>query len=162
MINHDDSLEWLARRYVLGELEADEMATFEARLADDDQAAAAVADAARLVLAIQAAQAVQTTQATLESRTPPTDLSARRHLPNRPWAARIAVGIAGLAAAVAFVWVLPRGGDEAAELAARWAEIPEVVPADDAAEDEEADGDDVPDWLLAAVTLEQDEIVREN
>ena len=153
MINHDDSLEWLAQRYVLGELGADEVAAFEARLADDEQAAAAVADAARLMMSVQAA---------VESQAQPTNLAARRHHPARSLAARIAIGIAGLAAAVAVVWLLPRGGDEAAELAARWAEIPDVVPADDAAEDEEADGDEVPDWLLAAVTLEQDGIIQEN
>lgn len=151
MGTHDEALDWLARRYVLGELPAAEAAAFEAHLADDELAATAVADAARLVMALEAAREV-----TITSQTTGTS-----------WAGRIAIGLAGLAAAVAMIGLLPSRDDAAggrsAELAERWAEIADTTTAEELADDDDtAAGDDVPDWLLAAVTLEQDDAVQEN
>lgn len=148
---HDESLDWLAQRYVLGELPAAEAVTFEARLADDELAAAAVANAARLVMALETAQEIGT---------------ARRPT-GRSWAGRITIGLAGLAAAVAVIGLLrsrdDMAGGRSAELAERWAEIADMGTGDELADDEDtAVGDDVPDWLLAAVTLEQDDAVQEN
>lgn len=148
---HEESLDWLAQRYVLGELAADEVTAFETRLADDELAAAAVADAARLVMALETAQ--EDTTAGRPSR--------------RSWAGRIAIGLAGLAAAVAIIGLLQSrddvAGSRSAELAERWAEIVDTATAEELADDDDASvGDDVPDWLLAAVTLEQNDAVQEN
>lgn len=159
MTAHDESLHWLAQRYVLGELSDAEATAFEQLLSHDEQAAAAVADAARLVMAVRAAVQPQGPSATAADRRQPA---------GAPWAGRIVIGLAGLAAAVAIVAVLPRMGDDAAagrtaELAERWAEIVEATAAEDLTDDEDATAaDEVPDWLLAAVTLEQARAVREN
>jgi anti-sigma factor RsiW len=159
MTTHDESLHWLAQRYVLGELSDAEAAAFEACLADDEQAAAAVADAARLVMAVRAAVQPQRPTVTPADRQRPAGM---------PRAGRLVIGLASLAAAVAIVAVLPRMGDNAAagrtaELAERWAEIAEATAAEDLTDDEDATAaDEVPDWLLAAVTLEQARTVREN
>lgn len=148
---HEESLDWLAQRYVLGELAADEVTAFETRLADDELAAAAVADAARLVMALETAQ--EDTTSGRPSR--------------RSWAGRIAIGLAGLAAAVTIIGLLQSrddvAGSRSAELAERWAEIADTVTPEELADDDDASvGDDVPDWLLAAVTLEQNDAVQEN
>ena len=49
------------------------------------------------------------------------------------------------------------------DLAERWAEIAAVSAPEEPVDDEDvAAGDDVPDWLLAAVTLEQARTIQEN
>lgn len=164
MSTHDDALPWLAERYVLGELTAADAAAFEARLADDEQAGAAVADAARLLTAIAAtnphgAAGPVGTVAWPAGRTQP---------PRRAWRGRITIGLAGLAASVAVGGFLARMTKDAAagrtgDLAERWAEIAAVSAPEEPVDDEDvAAGDDVPDWLLAAVTLEQARTIQEN
>lgn len=77
----------------------------------------------------------------------------------------LAVGILATAAALSAVWLIPSGRDglqlpsEAADLVAMWAEtIPDAPAAMEAdGEDEPHGNDEVPDWLLAAVTLEAGE-----
>ncbi|MFM8792407.1 MAG: hypothetical protein ACKOFX_08020, partial [Solirubrobacterales bacterium] len=50
-----DDLDWLAHRYLLDELSADEAAAFEERLGTDEEAAAALARSVRLMAAVSSA-----------------------------------------------------------------------------------------------------------
>ena len=160
MIQHDSrqdsgaepagDLDWLADRFVLGELsQADERLVLD-RLAADDRLAAAVARSSRLVAALEVTRPVgprPTAQAT------------------RPGRGKVAVGLAAVAAAVALVacWpvLAPRlagpvaaGGPQ--EVVRLWRQADEAAWAeeDPPAEDEAIDGDAVPDWMLAAVGLD--------
>lgn len=151
-----DETDWLAVRYVLGELPADAAAAFEDRLAEDQPAREAVARAARLV-------------ETLASVPQPADASVaiRRTSPRR-----IAAIAATVAAAVVFGVFLRRNADDAgprnpqfatkevdpARLVVLWSLASEATAGDtDAEAFEDADPDAAllpPDWLLAAVEQE--------
>lgn len=146
----DTDLDWLAQQYLLGELDGPAAARFEAAVARDDEAAAALADAMRLMAVLEglrpAAPAVVTTARSRWQATPR------------------ALGIAGaaLAAALAWLWLAPglpdgapgRDRDQALALLTGWREAATFDEAEEGA-DEEADADDdVPAWLLAAVELE--------
>lgn len=114
-------LPWQAFCYLAGDLDPAEAAAFEARLADDQAAREAVAQAVELVQAIAAA----------ESQLERAVVPASRSCP--AWRSRLAwVAIGGLATWL-FVWLLPgpfeagwqgrRGGlDRPRELAAAWME----------------------------------------
>jgi len=140
-------LDWLADRFVLGELSiADEQAVVD-RLADDDELAAAVARSSRMLAALRAAPAAS-------SR--PTAARARRRL-------AIAIALGSLAAALAVVacWPAlaprlgaPDGGPR--EVVRLWRQADEAVWAEEEplAEEETGDVDTVPDWMLAAVGLD--------
>jgi hypothetical protein len=81
---------------------------------------------------------------------------------------RMAYGLSAAAAAGAVVWLVPRTAIEspdevaviapqrALELVSRWRDArPESVAGSDRWNEEEQDaGDDVPNWLMAAVSLE--------
>ena len=140
-------LDWLADRFVLGELSAaDEQAILD-RLAADDELAAAIARSSRMLAALRATPVA----------------------PVRPTAARsgrrlaLAVSIGGLAAALALVacWPaiaprrgMPDGGPR--EVVRLWRQADEAVwtQEEPLAEDETVDVDAVPDWMLAAVGLD--------
>jgi len=147
-----EDLTWLAQRYVLGELDAAAHEAFDARLADDEEAAAAMASAVQLL-------------ATLTTSAPTSGIttSSRNDAALAGWG--LAVGILATAAALSAVWLIPSGrrvlnvpGD-AADLVAMWADTsPDASAAMEADSDDEPHGsDEVPDWLLAAVTLEAGE-----
>ena len=141
-------LDWLADRFVLGELSAaDEQAVVD-RLAADDALAAAIARSSRLVVALQ----------------PPRTRSVRPASPTGV-ATRLAAVAAVMAAAVAIIvcWPVstPRSGPAATaggpgEVVRLWRQAEESVWIEDEppAEEESADGDTVPDWMLAAVGLD--------
>lgn len=144
-----EDVTWLAQRYVLGELDAAAHEAFEARLADDEEAAAAMASAVQLL-------------ATLTTSSPTAGIAAASTKDAALAGWGLAVGILATAAALSAVWLIPGGQhvlyvpDEAADLVAMWADTspdaPAVVEAD--GDDEPHGSDEVPDWLLAAVTLE--------
>jgi ferric-dicitrate binding protein FerR (iron transport regulator) len=141
-------LDWLADRFVLGELPAEDERAVVDRLADDEALAAAVARSSRLVAALRA--------------TPAASVQPAKPAASR---SRIAVMAAAVAAAVALVacWPAPAPrfgpanvGDGPREVVRLWrqadeASWPEEEPL---AEDEPVDGDAVPDWMLAAVGLD--------
>lgn len=160
---NDDSgrdLGWLADRFVLGELGPEDEERVLARLGHDHELAAAVARSSTVV-------------ATLRK---PRPTFRRSPASRRPW--RLAGAFAALAAAVAVLvcWraVVPRPWPSPDEPGPRdvvriWRQAEEVEwAADDAGtEEESADGDVVPDWMLAAVGLDgpavsDETVVREN
>lgn len=151
MTDSIEDLNWLAQQYVLGELGAEAVEAFEARLADEEEAGAALARAVQLVAALRTGRAVR----------------VERSTSRRAWR-RLAYGLSAAAAAGAVVWLAPRTATEspeevaviapqrALELVSRWRDArPESMPGSDRWNDEEQDaGDDVPNWLMAAVSLE--------
>lgn len=141
-------LDWLADRFVLGELSADDEQAVVDRLATDDALAAAVARSSRVIAALRAIP-----PASVEPATPASSRT------------RITVAAAAVAAALAIVacwpWLAPRSGPPVAdggprEVVRLWRQADETAwPEEDPlAEDEPVDGDAVPDWMLAAVGLD--------
>jgi hypothetical protein len=140
-------LDWLADRFVLGELSAaDEQAILD-RLAADDELAAAITRSSRMLAALRATPAASVR---------PTAARSGRRL-------ALAVSIGGLAAALALVacWPavaprrgMPDGGPR--EVVRLWRQADEAVwsAEEPPAEDETVDVDAVPDWMLAAVVLD--------
>jgi len=150
-----ENLKWLAHQYVLGELDAHAQEVFEARLAVDEEAAAAMASAVQVLAVIKASSLTS------------IDAPSRNESAVAGW--RLAVGIFAMAAALSAVWLIPSSRDrangfsEVADLVAMWSETsPEALSVIEADRDDESSGsDEVPDWLLAAVTIEAGETVRE-
>jgi hypothetical protein len=149
-----EDLNWLAQQYVLGELDAAAQEAFEERLASDEEAAAAMASAVQILAALKASAPV-----------PVIATPANTQAALAGWG--VAVGVLATAAALSAVWLIPTSRDavgisnEAADLVAIWAENnpdgPAAMEADP--DDEPNTNDDIPDWLLAAVTLEAGESV---
>jgi len=138
-------LAWLADRFVLGELAPAEEQAVADRLPHDDALAAAVARSSRLVVALRAAAVV------------------RRSGPQR--AGRFGIAMAAVAAGVALVacWPMlasrfgPLGaGGGPREVVRLWRQADDGawIEEETSADDEAADGDTVPDWMLAAVGLD--------
>ena len=147
-------LDWLAERFVLGELPLAEEEAVVASLSDDDDLAAAVARASLLVTAVRAA-ALTSPVTSLE----PAPRSKSRSKYGR-WLAVPAVA----AAAAWIIWLSPAmqprispalpGSPEVVEL---WRESAEPAWAteESPAEDElHTEPDTAPDWMLAAVSLD--------
>ena len=160
-----DSLNWLAVQYVLGELAESEALAFEERLAVDQVACEAVADATRLTLALQSAVADVVTVAAPEAA--PLVVRPAKTTPRGSWLALAGAttAAAGLLAAVSFgpngsrQTQLVRVDRSTSELVSLWraGSAATVTEADDS-EVEIADTNHdvaVPNWLFAAVSLEQ-------
>jgi len=163
MTNKDSyDLDWQAFRYVAGEMSSDEAAVFERRLADDQSAREAVADAVEL------AQALATLGPEAREDTRPVP-KARLGSGKRTWRRRAVWTVAGTAACVALIvtsW-LYRGGETAQstdlsleQLALLWSQIGEELDpreldewAEDFSDDPtDQDADVPPSWMLAAVS----------
>ena len=140
-------LDWLADRFVLGELSAADEQVILDRLAADDELAAAIARSSRMLAALRATPAASVR---------PTVARSGRRL-------ALAISIGGLAAALAVVacWPavaprrgMPDGGPR--EVVRLWRQADEAVwsAEEPLAEDETVDVDAVPDWMLAAVGLD--------
>jgi anti-sigma factor RsiW len=179
-----DELNWLAFRYVAGELSADEQAAFEARLDTEQPAREAVAREVELAQAVAIAAgslAPQSARVTPAGKAEPVRfaLSVR----SASWlslgaAASLAIGmvLGSMLLGRALPW--NRTGDELArsqaavqELAGFWQpiEMSDDVAVRDATDDTaeemmpEAPGADVPGWLLAALEPEEPaDSTREN
>jgi anti-sigma factor RsiW len=156
-----DADDWLAQQYVLGELPAVAASAFESRLADDAALCQRVADAACLVATVQAAR--------------PQSVA----VPSAPVAPqRRGAAIAAVAAAAVclFVSILPRPDQPASPqdqgVAAKWLSLwrgQGDVLRSTLARDSESDGledsaewssDQVPSWMIAAVSLERRDASR--
>lgn len=154
---------WWATRYVLGELNPTEAAAWEARLADDEAACLAVAEASRLLLGLQAA--LRAPVIVLPAAAAAPGKSARRSAGGRTLTTLLTTAVAvvfagwlnwstpspviddGSAVTLVEMW---RDGERVAPTAGSDADLDEVAGADPV-------GDDVavPNWLLAAVSLER-------
>lgn len=158
MRNNDENresadLEWLAHRYVLGELDPGATEAFEARLATDEDAAIAMASAVRVLAALGASRPAASCAAVMPAmRSSP--------IPGWWWAA----GALATAVALSAIWLVPTARDvgglpeeEAANLVAAWsATNPDTAsPVEVDREDEENADDALPEWLLVAVSLEE-------
>ena len=151
----DDRLQW-AQRYLLGELSSVEAEAFEARLGEDEELAAALAD---VVLIHQAVGDVP-----LPAPLRDAGQDSRRLLRRFGWSVA-AVAMVGV---VALVQQAPRPMETAKGGAGLELSRPEVIDSlfasSDAEEgtdplgidppEEEIDALDVPDWLFAAVEAE--------
>lgn len=145
-------LDWLADRFVLGELSADEEQAVVDRLAADDALVAAVARSSRIIAALRAVPPAFVQPATAASSwTRP-----------QPWIATVAVAVAAAVALIAcWPWLAPRSGPAVAdggprEVVRLWRQADETAwPEEDPLpEDEPLDGEAVPGWMLAAVGLD--------
>ncbi len=158
-----DDLDWLAHRYLLDELSADEAAAFEERLGTDEEAAAALSRSVRLMAAVSSVLHGVT-------RVEPAPATPVRRQ-------KILAGLTAIAATIALVFGLSvsqalkpvAASGDAAELVSIWRESAGEMPVESdspADEDEvQAATDDVPDWLMAAVALdvpETDDEILEN
>lgn len=166
-----DSLNWLAVQYVLDELSENELLAFEERLAVDLVACEAVAEAARLTLTLQVAAADSPVVAACTTNSPRVLPDATVHssktTPRGSWLvlAGATTAAAALLAAMSLgpasspstqlarvdrsaseLVSLWRAGSAAAELNIDDAEVELVESRSEVA---------VPDWLFAAVSLEQ-------
>jgi hypothetical protein len=157
---NETDLEWLAERFVLGDLPLTVEEAMISRLSDDDALALAVARASRLVVAVRTDVRTDRLAARATGSQPrprPHRVSWQAHWP--------LVAAATLTMAVALVaWVTPSprpGGSPAhpgsttvAEVWRKSAEPPWAV--EDPTSDDEAgiEPDAVPGWLLAALSLD--------
>ncbi len=154
-----NDLVWLANGYVTGELSADETVAFESRMKTDVVACDAVARAMELNLAIAAAFDRQTSQPVVR-RIQETASPAR-------WSGVTLTALAASAVAAASVaLMIGRSGSTTNEFArkdgterivAAWAsgEAARNNTDDDDLVDATDDNDlDPPDWMLAALTVE--------
>lgn len=154
-----NDLAWLANCYVTGDLSADETVAFESRLETDVAACDAVAQAMELNLAIAAAFDKQTSQPVVQ-RIHKTASPAR-------WSGVTLAALAASAVAAASVTLMiGRSGsttnefarkDGAERIVAAWASG--EAARNNADDDElldatENDDLDPPDWMLAALTVE--------
>lgn len=150
-----NELAWLANCYVAGELSVDETAAFEARLETDVSACNAVARAMELNLAVAAAFDQETSRP-LARPIHETSVPAR-------WSG---MALTALAASASVALMVGQSGSTRTEIArkdgadrivAAWASGEAV--RNDADDDElleatENDDLDPPDWMLAALTVE--------
>jgi len=152
-----DDGDWLAVRFVLGELSASEAAAFELQLANDQAARDAIVRATRLVETLAAIPA-------------PAARSVRRSMSRRivaaltVVAAGICVALVGYRSLVPTVPEVverkPAGSVDPARLAALWLDSANSLnglPDIEATEESSSDSESVllpPDWLLAAVEQE--------
>ncbi len=155
-----DSLNWLAVQYVLGELPESEQFAFEERLSTDSAACEAVAEATRLTMTLQSAVAdvaVVTTPGVRSAKT----------TPRGSWLA-LAGATTAAACLLAAMSLGPNGPRQdqlarvdrsASELVSLWRIGSSAVETDaDESDVEVAEANPdvaVPNWLFAAVSLEQ-------
>jgi hypothetical protein len=168
----DDELDWLAFRYVAGELSEEEVASFEARLADDVAACEAVAAMSELSIGTQVALLSEKLEPARRVEYPGS-LTVRI----RSW---IAVGSTAVALGWLFLLLGNRSdratvetsasvaqteAQSAADLIARWSrseetefsdELPDITPLELSAADN-SERPDIPGWMIAAVSLESTE-----
>lgn len=147
----DDGLEWLATQYVLGELSSAEQHAFELRLESDLAACEAVAAASCQYATVCAAFEGATTVLRRPSEARATD---------RRWGV-LAAAVVASACLFAVVILRPTsmGTDQTArELVAGWrAELQDAeMEIDETVADlPEADAQDIPDWLVASLTIDK-------
>jgi anti-sigma factor RsiW len=158
-------LDWLAERFVLGELPPLEEEAVASRLADDDALAAAVARASRLVTVVRAALVAS-------PAAQPAPRPRHGRLPSR-WLVVAAGATAAVVAWLAWLTQSPRPvgpptGASSATLVELWRAADNTTASDSESSVDEGgqdEADTVPEWMLAAVSLDAadgDFEVREN
>lgn len=153
-----NDLSWLAQRYVLDEMDAGEAAAFETRLADDSEAAAAVAAAVRLIAAVK----VSAGDGGLGR------LAAAGRDRVSGWLAAAITAIAACVAIVVIPMAVPRRplrvSLEPAEVVCRWNgfAMDSAVGRGLVAEVERPAVDRLPQWLMAAVAIAGEAVAAED
>ena len=160
-----DSLNWLAVQYVLGELPESELFAFEERLASDPAACEAVAEATRLTLTLQSALADVIPTAARKVAAPVVRLAKPTTRGSWLALAGATTAAAGLLAAMSLGPNGPRQDQlarvdrSASELVSLWRTGSSAAETDADESDvevaEASPGVAVPNWLFAAVSLEQ-------
>ena len=153
-----DDLFWTAARYAWGELSMEDATAFEDRLATDETACLAVAEAVQLMAHLKAA-----TQQNTYASVPAADFPSRRQ---QRRSAAAWVTIAGLAVAMAWFAVQqaspPSSADPVStELLARWTDAGSLTDADmfddfDLEPELLDESLTAPGWLVQAVQLADD------
>jgi anti-sigma-K factor RskA len=146
-----EQLDWLAARYVLGELDVAEAASFEERLADDESAAGAVVAAVRLVEAVVAAKPTSAVDGVLLCG----DVHVKRNRGAWRWPALAVVASVAIAALPLIAMRRPVSVSEPADIVWRWQGVPmqHVVGSGMQASLESPAADRLPPWLVAAVAI---------
>ncbi len=160
-----DSLNWLAVQYVLGELPENEVCAFEERLASDSAACEAVAEATRLTLALRSAVTDVVTVAAPATAIP--SVRSAKPTPRGSWLA-LAGATTAAAGLLAVMSLGPNGPrqDQVARVDRSASELVSLWRIGSSAAETDADESDVevteaspdvavPNWLFAAVSLEQ-------
>lgn len=167
----DDELNWLAFRYVSGEMTGDEIDSFEARLARDLAACEAVAEMSNLASCSQQALTAEISELAFQVENP-RSMSVRI----RAW-----VAVGSTLAALGWLLMLLTGHNDrsivespeavtqndaqaAADLIARWTQsdgesgfsddLPEITPLELSGADD-SEKPHIPGWMIAAVSLEK-------
>jgi hypothetical protein len=154
----DREIDWQAFLYVAGDMSPADAATFEDRLACDQEAREAVAAAAELIGTLAASR--------------PTATRGLPVLPTADCRTRRVAAAATIAASLLVCWSLvrsPQGpsspsGEEARQLISFWSEA--WSPSENGSADATADDEDseaaVPSWMLAAVEPAPPKATEEN
>lgn len=164
---HD--LEWLAFCYVTGELSAEDVTAFEQRLATDEGACEAVAHAMELSLAVATVIADAPRSSGVSPESVEVTILPRRddRVVLSRWTGAALTAIAASAIAAAMIVAVGSSvltgnkiakRDVADRLVAAWAQGEAVrnrVDDDNDSLDANDDDLDPPDWMLAAVTAEE-------
>lgn len=148
MSDSRDDVDWLCWRYLLGELDVDEATAFEARAADDESLALSLARAARLHRDVLEARPAEL----LPSRS----TAATARVPTWMWAgiAVVAAGVAILLGGVPVVLTMGTPRPAATQLVAMWRDTGGIDESpEDALDENDVADDDVPAWLMDAVSL---------
>lgn len=166
LVEQNDELSWLAFRYVVGELDAAEVANFEARMLEDITVCEAVA---RMALVCETTYAAFDSQPAMQP--PVVRPSAARRFGIRATVAAVA-GVVALAALLVHQVATQTSDD--VEVARLWSasaassdtvSVPNLDDGDGTLPETSQSHDlDVPEWMLAAVRLEatDDDEVMDN
>lgn len=146
-----EQLEWLAARYVLGELDAEETASFEERLGCDEAAACAVVAAVRLTEAIAVARPAHASDGVLLVNRG----TAERGRGGYQWSMLATAVCLAIAAVPLVAGRRPVAISEPAEIVWRWKGMPleHVVGSGLQVSLESPPAERLPPWLVAAVAI---------
>lgn len=147
-----EQLDWLAARYVLGELDAEETASFEDRLGGDEAAAGAVVAAVRLVEAIAVASPAPAASDGVRLGNLGT---AERHRGGWRWSTVAVAACLAISAVPLILARRPVAISEPAEIVWRWKGMPleHTVGSGLHASLQSPAADRLPPWLVAAVAI---------
>lgn len=152
MTESAEQREWLAARYVLGELDAEEAASFEDCLGGDEAAADAVVAAMRLVEAIAMARTAPASDGVLLANR----AVAEQRRGGWRWSKAAVAACLAIAAAVPLIVARrPVAITEPAEIVWRWQGMPleQVVGSGLQVSVEPPATERLPPWLVAAVAI---------
>lgn len=151
MTESAEQLEWLAARYVLGELDAEEAASFEDCLGGDEAAAGAVVAAVRLVEAIAVARTAPASDGLLLANR----AVAEQRRGGWRWSTAAVAACLAIAAIPLIVARRPVAVTEPAEIVWRWQGMPleHMVGSGLHASLQSPAADRLPPWLVTAVSI---------